>query len=87
MFPDLGVSAALVVGGVALISNWSTQRAASAAIQQVWAHHRLPGRQAVMLNTKSGVGSSRSLLLLVALSVSASRWWRGSLRGRWRFLA
>lgn len=32
MFPDPGVSAALVVGGVALVSNWRTQRAAAAAI-------------------------------------------------------
>ena len=32
MFPDAGVSAALIVGGVALVSNWRTQRAATAAI-------------------------------------------------------
>jgi uncharacterized protein YjbI with pentapeptide repeats len=33
MFPDPGVSAAVVVGGVALVSNWRTQRLAHAAIE------------------------------------------------------
>src|SRR5688572_25050860 len=32
MFPDAGVSAAVIVGGVALVSNWRTQRMANAAI-------------------------------------------------------
>jgi hypothetical protein len=32
MFPDPGVSAAVIVGGVALVSNWRTQRMAAAAI-------------------------------------------------------
>lgn len=32
MFPDAGVSAAVIVGGVALVSNWRTQRMATAAI-------------------------------------------------------
>ena len=33
MFPDPGVSAAVIVGGVVLVSCWRTQRAATAAIQ------------------------------------------------------
>jgi uncharacterized protein YjbI with pentapeptide repeats len=33
MFPDPGVSAAVIVGGVALVSNWRTQRIATTAIQ------------------------------------------------------
>lgn len=33
MFPDPGVSAAVIVGGVALVSNWRTQRIATAAIE------------------------------------------------------
>src|SRR4051812_40610831 len=33
MFPDPGVSAAVIVGGVALVSNWHTQRTATTAIQ------------------------------------------------------
>lgn len=32
MFPDAGVSAAVIVGGVALVSSWRTQRTATAAI-------------------------------------------------------
>jgi hypothetical protein len=32
MMPDPGVTAACIVGGVALVSNWRTQRTASAAI-------------------------------------------------------
>src|SRR5688572_8113665 len=32
MFPDAGVSAAVIVGGVALVSSWRTQQMATAAI-------------------------------------------------------
>ena len=33
MFPDPGVSAAVIVGGVALVSNWRTHRLVVTAIE------------------------------------------------------
>ena len=71
MFPDAGVSAAVIVGGVALVSNWRTQRMATAAIQ---AAHNGPmtDRWVSAVKLLAATGTSDRSIARTMLSTPAS---------------